>query len=221
VSGAAIACTPTSVRTLARLRTGAAGSRAHGCPPHRSIRTKSARRDRIRRRSSAVAAALRRRPGLRGLATAWSWAPYYKGVAPQTTAAQPLPDSTQSAPSPDLAPLQVTATKQLLRPGGRVRQPAGRARVASRIERKRRQATRAQNPAARCLLQLRPRPYPRRTGRTTRRAAIPRRGREAPQRRRHRPAGLVRAGVRSRSRRGLRPGPPGPQRHRTRPPVHH
>ncbi|ALO99897.1 hypothetical protein SHL15_8976 [Streptomyces hygroscopicus subsp. limoneus] len=53
-----------------------------------------------------------------------------------------------------------------------------------------------------------PRPHPRRTGRpgrTARRAARPHRGGETPQRRRHRPARLVRLGMRSRSRRGLRP----------------
>ncbi|MFF4347476.1 cell wall-binding repeat-containing protein [Streptomyces sp. NPDC001530] len=46
-----------------------------------------------------------------GVGTHYVYTPYYKGVAPQTTAAQQLPDSTLSAPSPDLAPLQVTATR--------------------------------------------------------------------------------------------------------------
>ncbi|WP_369247965.1 cell wall-binding repeat-containing protein [Streptomyces sp. R41] len=46
-----------------------------------------------------------------GVGTHYVYRPYYKGVAPQSTAAQPLPSSTVSAPSPDLAPLRVTATR--------------------------------------------------------------------------------------------------------------
>ncbi|MGI3204623.1 XRE family transcriptional regulator [Streptomyces sp. GLT-R25] len=84
--------------------------------------------------------------------------------------------------------------------------------------------TRAQNPAARCLLPAAPGPHPgrtRRAKRTTDCAARPRRGRETPQRRRHRPARLVRVGLRSRPRRGLRPSPPGPRRHRPRASADH
>ncbi|UXY28521.1 cell wall-binding repeat-containing protein [Streptomyces sp. HUAS TT20] len=44
-----------------------------------------------------------------GVGTHYLYTPYYKGVAPQTTAAQPLSaGSNKPAPSPDLAPLQVT-----------------------------------------------------------------------------------------------------------------
>ncbi|MFI6486870.1 cell wall-binding repeat-containing protein [Streptomyces sp. NPDC050564] len=46
-----------------------------------------------------------------GVGTHYDYTSYYKGVAPQSTAAQSLPHSTLSAPSPNLAPLQVTATK--------------------------------------------------------------------------------------------------------------
>jgi hypothetical protein len=46
-----------------------------------------------------------------GVGTHYTYTPYYKGAAPQTTTAQPLPNSTLSAPSPNLAPLRVTATK--------------------------------------------------------------------------------------------------------------
>ncbi|MDG9710530.1 cell wall-binding repeat-containing protein [Streptomyces sp. DH10] len=46
-----------------------------------------------------------------GVGTRYVYTPYYKGVAPQTTTAQPLSGGSGSAPSPDLAPLRVTATK--------------------------------------------------------------------------------------------------------------
>jgi hypothetical protein len=46
-----------------------------------------------------------------GVGTHYDYTSYYKGVAPQSTAAQALPHSTLSAPSPNLAPLQVTTTK--------------------------------------------------------------------------------------------------------------
>ncbi|GGN65332.1 hypothetical protein GCM10011579_035670 [Streptomyces albiflavescens] len=46
-----------------------------------------------------------------GVGTHYDYTSYYKGAAPQTTAAQTLPNSALSAPSPDLAPLQVTAAR--------------------------------------------------------------------------------------------------------------
>ncbi|MFI5687225.1 cell wall-binding repeat-containing protein [Streptomyces sp. NPDC051636] len=46
-----------------------------------------------------------------GVGTHYAYTSYYKGVSPQTTAAQPMSAGTRSAPSPDLAPLRVTATK--------------------------------------------------------------------------------------------------------------
>ncbi len=47
-----------------------------------------------------------------GVGTHYTYTPYYKGVAPQTTtAAQPLSTAPGSAPAPDLAPLRVTATR--------------------------------------------------------------------------------------------------------------
>jgi len=46
-----------------------------------------------------------------GVGTHYTYTPYYKGAAPQTTTAQPLSNGTLSAPSPNLAPLRVTATK--------------------------------------------------------------------------------------------------------------
>ncbi|MGQ5636536.1 MULTISPECIES: cell wall-binding repeat-containing protein [unclassified Streptomyces] len=47
-----------------------------------------------------------------GVGTHYAYTPYYKGVAPQTTSARTLSaGTTGSAPSPDLAPLRVTATR--------------------------------------------------------------------------------------------------------------
>ncbi|MGN9755801.1 cell wall-binding repeat-containing protein [Streptomyces sp. SD31] len=46
-----------------------------------------------------------------GVGTHYVYTPYYKGVAPQTTAAQPQSAGAGSAPSPDLDSLRVTATK--------------------------------------------------------------------------------------------------------------
>lgn len=46
-----------------------------------------------------------------GVGTHYDYTSYYKGVAPQTTTAQPMPNGTLSAPSPDLAPLRVTAKR--------------------------------------------------------------------------------------------------------------